>query len=449
MHPEIEKLIDLALADGQITEKERNVIFKKAAELGVDTDEVEVILEAKIHQLNPKKKKIEDLNTCPSCGEIISGLSRTCICGYVINSNDIRNSKSLEEAIEILENLIVKIRAYGKNSSKSQLESFIAQIEKEVRYIKTRYQNNSEVSKLLKELEEISNTQIKSALKLNKRKRVKIATLGILIISLIAIIYGESFYTIYKKADDKKTFSNFIETKLDSIKNTKTKLYYKKFQYKIKNWDNFKEHYFYIYNEDGLTYHIKNLYRFNEDITYEIAENQFKNILEKFKNPIDFVLYNDKYAYLSLSETKKIDSLFISNLIGKEEWLIKKEIDKKINRIRGSELIKDELKVLNGGSNNSRALLSKWDTLAINNFLYKFDGTWPIQGYLNRILQNYNYITENQAEKYCLCVINKFKEKYDSPIDYIIWRANMTEEEYDKMRNLYDFCAKKNNFKLK
>ena len=35
MHPEIEKLIDLALADGQITEKERNVILKKAAELGV------------------------------------------------------------------------------------------------------------------------------------------------------------------------------------------------------------------------------------------------------------------------------------------------------------------------------------------------------------------------------------------------------------------------------
>lgn len=75
------------------------------------------------------------MNTCPSCGEITSGLSRTCICGYVINTNDIKNSKSLEEAIETLENLIVKIRAYGKNSSKSQLESFIAQIEKEVRYI--------------------------------------------------------------------------------------------------------------------------------------------------------------------------------------------------------------------------------------------------------------------------------------------------------------------------
>lgn len=48
MHPEIEKLIDLALADGQITEKERNVILKKAAELDVDADEVEMVLDGKI-----------------------------------------------------------------------------------------------------------------------------------------------------------------------------------------------------------------------------------------------------------------------------------------------------------------------------------------------------------------------------------------------------------------
>ena len=51
MHPEIEKLIDLALADGQLTDKERNVILKKATELGVDTDEVEMVLDGKLHQL--------------------------------------------------------------------------------------------------------------------------------------------------------------------------------------------------------------------------------------------------------------------------------------------------------------------------------------------------------------------------------------------------------------
>ena len=34
MNPEIEKLIDLALADGEITDKERSVILKKSVKLG-------------------------------------------------------------------------------------------------------------------------------------------------------------------------------------------------------------------------------------------------------------------------------------------------------------------------------------------------------------------------------------------------------------------------------
>ncbi|MFN9109342.1 MAG: hypothetical protein ACK5XN_04625, partial [Bacteroidota bacterium] len=50
MHADLEKLIELTLADGQITEKERNVIMKKAAEFGEDLDEVDVILDAKLHQ---------------------------------------------------------------------------------------------------------------------------------------------------------------------------------------------------------------------------------------------------------------------------------------------------------------------------------------------------------------------------------------------------------------
>ena len=206
MHPEIENLIDLALADGQITEKERNVILKKAAELGFDTDEVEVILEAKIHQLKPKKKRIEDLNTCPSCGEIISGLSRTCICGYVINSNDIKNSKSLEEAIETLENLIVKIRASGKNSSKSQLESFISQIEKEVRYIKTRYGNDSNVSKLLKELEELSDIQIRKVVGQKKRKTISFR----LLLFLLIILTGFLIYKIMSNETPKESFNRKV-----------------------------------------------------------------------------------------------------------------------------------------------------------------------------------------------------------------------------------------------
>ena len=49
MNPELEKLIDLALADSVLTDKERAVLQKKADSLGVDQDEFEMILEGKLH----------------------------------------------------------------------------------------------------------------------------------------------------------------------------------------------------------------------------------------------------------------------------------------------------------------------------------------------------------------------------------------------------------------
>jgi hypothetical protein len=82
MHPEIEKLIDLAIADGQITEKERNVILKKAAEFGVDIDEVEMVLDGKLHQLEankPKEKeKVGNIKTCPACGSSVKTMDLNC-----------------------------------------------------------------------------------------------------------------------------------------------------------------------------------------------------------------------------------------------------------------------------------------------------------------------------------------------------------------------------------
>jgi hypothetical protein len=88
MHPEIEKLIDLALADGQITEKERNVILKKAADFGVDADEVEMTLDGRFHQLQanqtkPNKEKVGNLNICPSCGSSVNSFQTKCSdCGH-------------------------------------------------------------------------------------------------------------------------------------------------------------------------------------------------------------------------------------------------------------------------------------------------------------------------------------------------------------------------------
>jgi hypothetical protein len=40
MNPEIEKLIELSLVDGEITDKEKSIILKKAEKFGEDPDEV-------------------------------------------------------------------------------------------------------------------------------------------------------------------------------------------------------------------------------------------------------------------------------------------------------------------------------------------------------------------------------------------------------------------------
>lgn len=106
MNPEIEKLIDLALVDGQITEKERNVILKKAAELGVDADEVEMILDGKLHQLEANKtrdkEKFGSVNTCPACGASAKAMELVCSeCSHEFtNTRANLTIKNLELKIE-------------------------------------------------------------------------------------------------------------------------------------------------------------------------------------------------------------------------------------------------------------------------------------------------------------------------------------------------------------
>ena len=62
MHPEIEKLIDMALIDGQVTDKEREIILRKAEKLGLDIDEVEMYLEGYIGITINSTEKILDIN---------------------------------------------------------------------------------------------------------------------------------------------------------------------------------------------------------------------------------------------------------------------------------------------------------------------------------------------------------------------------------------------------
>lgn len=92
---QIENLINLALADGELTEKEKQILFKKAEIEGIDLDEFEMVLDAKLFEKQqtikaaapsvaaPKSDKFGDVKKCPACGAIAQSFQTKCSdCGH-------------------------------------------------------------------------------------------------------------------------------------------------------------------------------------------------------------------------------------------------------------------------------------------------------------------------------------------------------------------------------
>ncbi len=127
----IEALISAALADGELSEKEKQILFKNAEKQGIDLDEFEMILDARLVELKkkeaqqnkeqeialaqakaaaasqpaaPKSDKYGDVRKCPACGAIVSSFKAVCPdCGHEFsgieaNSSVERLSKLLNEA---------------------------------------------------------------------------------------------------------------------------------------------------------------------------------------------------------------------------------------------------------------------------------------------------------------------------------------------------------------
>lgn len=115
----MDNLIEMALADGILTEKEKQVLFKKAQSMGIDLDEFEMVLEAKLFEkqknkknslsadkeVAPKSNKYGDVRKCPSCGAIVETFSVKCPdCGYEFhNVETVSSVQSLVDKLEALD----------------------------------------------------------------------------------------------------------------------------------------------------------------------------------------------------------------------------------------------------------------------------------------------------------------------------------------------------------
>jgi len=113
----LEKFIEMALMDGELTEKEKQILFKKAEALDIDLDEFEMVLEAKLYEKQqsiksektetiaaPKSDKYGDIKKCPACGAMTQSFQTKCPdCGHEFSNIDANVSierlfKMLDEA---------------------------------------------------------------------------------------------------------------------------------------------------------------------------------------------------------------------------------------------------------------------------------------------------------------------------------------------------------------
>lgn len=122
MTEKLKKLISLAITDGVISDKERDILLKNAIDEGIDLDEFEMVLDAKLFERQqelkvetasqitpppapekPKSNKEGDVKKCPSCGAATQSFQANCsACGFEFR--DIESSKSIKDFFQLLKN---------------------------------------------------------------------------------------------------------------------------------------------------------------------------------------------------------------------------------------------------------------------------------------------------------------------------------------------------------
>lgn len=138
---ELEEVIEAALADGVLTDKERAVLHKRAQAEDVDPDELDVVIDGRL----AKKKKEEDwlrpvppktvesnkvgnVMKCPNCGAPYQpGTGKCSECGHLYQ-NAVGNS-SMKKLSEGVQNLLEKKEGFWaalNDEKEKQVSQYIA-----------------------------------------------------------------------------------------------------------------------------------------------------------------------------------------------------------------------------------------------------------------------------------------------------------------------------------
>ena len=120
MHEDVQKLINIAKEIGELTEKQKEIILRKAEKLGEDVDEVEMLLESiQPKQVIKEQAKVPEKRTkCPNCGAIISETSFKCPeCGYIFQLEN----RASEDARSVVDRLQERLSEASKTVKKAEL----------------------------------------------------------------------------------------------------------------------------------------------------------------------------------------------------------------------------------------------------------------------------------------------------------------------------------------
>lgn len=155
----MEELINAAIADGMITEKERQILRTKGRLEGLNPDEVDLIIDGRLQQIQASQQSTRSkVSKCPVCGEILPALSATCPnCGYVATDTGGQNV-GLNMLMSEMETELMLLRN-GRVDSSAKLEGLIRQA-------RARYGDNARINALIEEIKDGINVY-------NREKKAK------------------------------------------------------------------------------------------------------------------------------------------------------------------------------------------------------------------------------------------------------------------------------------
>lgn len=228
----LDDLIKEYLTDGIISEKERAVLLKKAEELGIDRDEMDLYIDAqqqKTDQAVDAAANKRRGKTCPYCGGSIPALTDKCPhCGASITPEA---SEELQEIFDKLEDALVNFKS-GEDIEKNK-----AEVERYVRKAKMYYGNNPKVQKLLEEVESESVAAEENAKKNARNKAIQSTIISILTynkkltLAVVIIILGWIGWQVYKSSKlSPEEFNKTVTEKLQAGDIAGAKAYFSKFE---------------------------------------------------------------------------------------------------------------------------------------------------------------------------------------------------------------------------